>query len=268
MEQGYGGGIALQIFDCIGVERSLELFTFITIAAIEAATPVRLGLEEETCVAYWISDNIYPVDVVRDYETHGADLDLFGSLFSCIEEDISSDLYGSLKGTYGLVPGLQEAYDCGAGSFREYAGVIMANVLFVPDYSDEVESLADAIDDCLVELNKGQAEQPDSGATATPVPTPTLNSLLNQIGNLIVGYGSEVEEVTLEQQGRDLYVVIVVAQDLDDAEVREILDYGMDMVSRSMRATDNWYNYRIRVLYPDSSELVSVAMDAVGMFRE
>ena len=62
---------------------------------------------------------------------------------------------------------------------------------------------------CIVACS-GQLESEESTRILQPTATPHP---FDQIGSLIEGYGPVVEQATLERRGRDLYVVITIAQD-------------------------------------------------------
>ena len=107
-----------------------------------------------------------------------------------------------------------------------------------------------------------------AAARHRPRPHEWLTEVLRLNSTIFTTVRPQVEQVTLERRGRDLYVVINIEQDAGHTEAERVLDHAMDVIDQAIGATDDWHNYSIRVFYPDGTETVSVAVDAIEMFRE
>ena len=107
--------------------------------------------------------------------------------------------------------------------------------------------------------------QHESTRILTPTATPDP---FDQVAPFIEGYGPVVKQATLERRGRDLYAEITIEQDAGETEAERVLDHAMDVIEQAIVASDDWYNYNIRVFYPDGTGSVSVTADAIEMFRE
>lgn len=72
----------------------------------------------------------------------------------------------------------------------------------------------------------------------------------------------------MEPRGRDIYVEIIIKQDVDPSEAEAVMDHVLETMETLLSSEQGWFNYHIRVLRPDGSDVVSVAVDAPQMLED
>ena len=118
----------------------------------------------------------------------------------------------------------------------------------------------------------GYTETAEEARPITPTPPSTSISpsgaAQQQFIRSVEEYGAPVKQVSVAPRGRDVYAEIIVEQDVDPSEAEAVLDHALETMEDSLSSEPGWFNYHIRVLRPDGSGVVSVAVDAPQMFED